>query len=45
MSTTSSHTSNTVSLADEEAVRRIVVDTLFGLWATVNNHPAASVAA
>ena len=27
----------TVSLADEEGVRRIVVDTLFGLWATVNN--------
>jgi hypothetical protein len=27
----------TVSLADEEAVRRILVDTLFGLWATVNN--------
>jgi hypothetical protein len=26
-----------VSLADEEAVKRIVVDTLFGLWATVNN--------
>ena len=37
MSTTSSHTSNTVSLADEEAVRRVLVDTLFGLWATVNN--------
>jgi hypothetical protein len=27
----------TVSLADEEGVKRIVVDTLFGLWATVNN--------
>jgi uncharacterized protein (TIGR00730 family) len=27
----------TVSLADEDAVRRIVTDTLFGLWATVNN--------
>ena len=27
----------TVSLADEEAVRRILVDTLFGLWTTVNN--------
>jgi hypothetical protein len=26
-----------VSLADEEAVRRILADTLFGLWATVNN--------
>jgi hypothetical protein len=26
-----------VSLADEEGVRRILVDTLFGLWATVNN--------
>ena len=37
MSSTSSHTPTTVSLADEEAVRRILVDTLFGLWATVNN--------
>lgn len=27
----------TVSLADEEGVRRILVDTLFGLWATANN--------
>ena len=27
----------TVSLDDEEGVRRILVDTLFGLWATVNN--------
>lgn len=27
----------TVSLGDEEGVRRIVTDTLFGLWATVNN--------
>lgn len=27
----------TVSLADEDAVRRILTDTLFGLWATVNN--------
>jgi predicted Rossmann-fold nucleotide-binding protein len=36
MSSTS-HPPTTVSLADEEAVRRIVVDTLFGLWATVNN--------
>jgi hypothetical protein len=30
-------TPTTVSLADEEAVKRILVDTLFGLWATVNN--------
>jgi hypothetical protein len=37
MSTTPSHTPTTVSLADEEAVRRILVDTLFGLWVTVNN--------
>ena len=37
MSSTSSHTPTTVSLADEESVRRILVDTLFGLWATVNN--------
>jgi uncharacterized protein (TIGR00730 family) len=28
---------NTVSLADEDAVKRVVIDTLFGLWATVNN--------
>jgi uncharacterized protein (TIGR00730 family) len=27
----------TVSLADEEAVKRILIDTIFGLWATVNN--------
>ena len=27
----------TVSLSDEEAVREIISDTLFGLWATVNN--------
>jgi uncharacterized protein (TIGR00730 family) len=27
----------TVSLADEEGVRRILIDTVFGLWATVNN--------
>jgi uncharacterized protein (TIGR00730 family) len=27
----------TVSLADEEGVKRILFDTLFGLWATVNN--------
>ena len=29
--------SATVSLADEEAVQRLVADTLFGLWASVNN--------
>ncbi len=27
----------TVSLADEDAVKQILVDTLFGLWATINN--------
>ena len=27
----------TVSLADEDGVKRILTDTLFGLWATVNN--------
>jgi uncharacterized protein (TIGR00730 family) len=27
----------TVSLDDEEGVRRILVDTMFGLWTTVNN--------
>src|SRR6186713_2210628 len=30
-------TEKNVSLADEEGVRRIVTDTLFGLWTTVNN--------
>jgi uncharacterized protein (TIGR00730 family) len=28
---------STVSLADEEGVRRILLDTVFGLWATVSN--------
>ena len=37
MSTAPSQTPTTVSLADEEAVKRILVDTVFGLWATVNN--------
>lgn len=27
----------TIGLDDEEGVRRVLVDTLFGLWATVNN--------
>lgn len=27
----------TVSLGDEEGVKRVLVDTLFGLWATINN--------
>jgi hypothetical protein len=35
MSTAPPHSPTTVSLADEEAVKRILVDTLFGLWATV----------
>jgi uncharacterized protein (TIGR00730 family) len=37
MTQASSNAPTTVSLADEEGVKRIVVDTLFGLWATVNN--------
>ena len=37
MSTAPSQTPSTVSLADEEAVRRIFADTVFGLWAIVNN--------
>jgi predicted Rossmann-fold nucleotide-binding protein len=37
MSTAPSETPTTVSLADEEAVKHILIDTLFGLWATVNN--------
>jgi len=28
---------STISLNDEEGVKRILTDTLFGLWATVNN--------
>ena len=32
-----SHRPNTVSLADEEGVKQVLVDSLFGLWATVNN--------
>jgi hypothetical protein len=28
---------NTVSMADEEGVKRILVDTVFGLWSIVNN--------
>jgi uncharacterized protein (TIGR00730 family) len=31
------HAPTTVSLADEEGVKRILIDTIFGLWATVNN--------
>src|SRR5262245_33201785 len=37
MSTTPPDAPTTVSLADEAAVKRIIIDTLFGLWATVNN--------
>ena len=44
MSNTPSHTPTTVSLADEEAVRRILVDTLFGLG-DVTTCPGSSVAA
>ena len=41
MSTTppAPHAPSTVSLADEDGVKRILIDTLFGLWATVNNLP------
>ena len=31
------HGPATVSLADEEGVKRILVDTVFGLWGIVNN--------
>jgi uncharacterized protein (TIGR00730 family) len=37
MSSAPSDTSGTVSLADEDAVKKILIDTLFGLWATINN--------
>ena len=37
VSTAQSQTPTTVSLANEEAVTRIVADTIFSLWATVNN--------
>ena len=33
----SSDPGQAVSLDDEEGVRRVLVDTMFGLWATVNN--------
>jgi hypothetical protein len=46
MSTAPSETPATVSLADEEAARRILVDTLFGLWADGQQpDPSASIAA
>jgi hypothetical protein len=35
--TSSAGAPGTVSLADEDGVKRILTDTLFGLWATVNN--------
>ncbi|MBK1724026.1 LOG family protein [Thiocystis violacea] len=34
---TEPRTPTTVSLADEEGVKRILVDTIFGLWTLVNN--------
>jgi uncharacterized protein (TIGR00730 family) len=37
MSQSASGKPTTVSLADEEGVKQILKDTLFGLWATVNN--------
>ncbi len=37
MSVAEESSDRTVRLDDEEGVRRILVDTLFGLWATVNN--------
>jgi uncharacterized protein (TIGR00730 family) len=36
-SETSKHAPATVSLADEEAVKRILIETMFSLWNTVNN--------
>jgi uncharacterized protein (TIGR00730 family) len=36
-STSSQRGPTTVSLADEEGVKRIIVDTVFGLWGMVNN--------
>jgi uncharacterized protein (TIGR00730 family) len=37
MNTKPSAAPTTVSLANEDGVKRILIDTLFGLWATVNN--------
>ena len=37
MSTAPSQTPTTISLADEEAVKEVLVDTVFGLWAIVND--------
>jgi hypothetical protein len=36
-SPSSSEAPTTVSLGDEEDVKRILVDTVFGLWGIVNN--------
>ena len=36
-SETSKYAPTTVSLADEEAVKRILIETMFSLWNTVNN--------
>ncbi len=37
MSTTQVARTNVVSLAEEEAVKKVVVDSIFGLWDVVNN--------
>jgi uncharacterized protein (TIGR00730 family) len=37
MSTTQENKTNTISLADEEAVKQVLVSTVFGLWDIVNN--------
>ena len=36
-SETSKQAPTTVSLADEEGVKRILIDSMFSLWSTVNN--------
>ena len=37
MNTSKTSKQTSVSLADEEAVKRILIDTMFSLWSTVNN--------
>src|SRR5215510_14080851 len=37
MSTTEAATTSAVSLSDEEAVKKILVDSVLGLWDVVNN--------
>ena len=37
MSTPQEHRTGTISMADEDAVKQVLVQTVFGLWDIVNN--------